>query len=125
MTRLSSGQRAWEIYATVGAIHNDVGAQHCLPYWRPPFGDYNATVVAQMRGYGLSTVTWNVDPRDWSSPGVQTIVDRVLSAAQPGSIILLHDGYFHRQETAQALPLIIQGLQSRGLVPVTLPKLLS
>jgi chitooligosaccharide deacetylase len=125
MTRLTAGQRAWEIYATVRAIHNDLSPQYCLPYWRPPFGDYNGTVVTQMRGFGLNTVTWSVDPRDWSSPGVQTIVDRVLTTAQPGSIILLHDGYFHRQQTAQALPLIIQGLQSRGLVPATLPQLLS
>jgi peptidoglycan/xylan/chitin deacetylase (PgdA/CDA1 family) len=124
MTKLTPAARAWELASTANAIHNALGANYCLPYWRPPFGDYNGAVVAQTTAMGLTTVTWNVDPQDWSSPGVPTIVDRVLSAAKPGSIILLHDGYFHRQQTSEALPLIIQGLHDRGLKPVTLPQLL-
>jgi peptidoglycan-N-acetylglucosamine deacetylase len=124
MTKLTPAARAWELASTANAIHNALGANYCLPYWRPPFGDYNGAVVAQTTAMGLTTVTWSVDPQDWSSPGVPTIVDRVLSAAKPGSIILLHDGYFHRQQTFEALPLIIQGLHDRGLKPVTLPQLL-
>ncbi|HEY7019671.1 MAG TPA: polysaccharide deacetylase family protein [Ktedonobacterales bacterium] len=124
MTKLTPAARAWELASTANAIHNALGANYCLPYWRPPFGDYNGAVVAQTTAMGLTTVTWSVDPQDWSSPGVPTIVDRVLSAAKPGSIILLHDGYFHRQQTSEALPLIIQGLHDRGLKPVTLPQLL-
>lgn len=125
MTKLTTPQRVWEISATADAIHNVLGANYCIPYWRPPFGDYNAEVVAQAQEMGLSTITWNVDPQDWSAPGVQVIVDRVLSAAQPGSIILLHDGYFNRQQTAQALPLIISGLKKRHLTPVTIPQLMA
>ncbi len=125
MTKLSLDARAWELAHTAQAIHADLGPNYCLPYWRPPFGDYNADVIAQMRAMRLTTITWDVDPRDWSSPGVQTIVDRVLAGAHPGAIILLHDGYFHRGETAHALPLIIQGLRDRGFVPVTLPQLLA
>jgi peptidoglycan/xylan/chitin deacetylase (PgdA/CDA1 family) len=124
MTKLTPAARAWELASTANAIHNALGPTYCLPYWRPPFGDYNAAVVAQTTAMGLTTVTWSVDPQDWSSPGVQTIVDRVLSAAKPGSIILLHDGYFHRQQTSEALPLIIKGLHDRKLTPVTLPQLL-
>jgi peptidoglycan/xylan/chitin deacetylase (PgdA/CDA1 family) len=125
MTKLSPEQRQWELAATAQALHNALGANYCLPFWRPPFGDYNADVVTQARSLGLSTVTWDVDPRDWSAPGVKVIVDRVLSAAHPGAIILLHDGYRNRWQTAQALPLIIKGLKRRGLIPVTLPDLLA
>ena len=125
MTKLSTAQRVWEISSTVDAIHNVLGADYCIRYWRPPFGDYNAEVVAQAQEMGLSTVTWNVDPQDWSAPSVQVIVDRVLSAAQPGCIILLHDGYFNRQQTAEALPLIIAGLRKRHLIPVTIPQLMA
>lgn len=125
MTKLTTEQRVWEISSTADAIHNVLGADYCIPYWRPPFGDYNDEVVAQAREMGLTTVTWNLDPQDWSAPGVQVIVDRVLSAVQPGSIILLHDGYFNRQQTAEALPLIIAGLRKRHLIPVTLPQLLA
>lgn len=125
MTKLTPAQRAWEVASTAQAIHAALGAHYCLRYWRPPFGDYNSQVVAQTQAMGLTTVTWSVDPQDWSNPGVSVIVQRVLSAARPGSIILLHDGYFNRNETAQALPQIIQGLRARGLVPVTLPQLLA
>src|SRR5262249_1519976 len=92
--------------------------------WRPPFGDYNNAVVAQATAMGLSTITWDVDPQDWSSPGVSVIVSRVLSSVHSGAIVLMHDGYFFRQQTAQALPLIIRGLKRRGYRLVTLPTLL-
>jgi peptidoglycan/xylan/chitin deacetylase (PgdA/CDA1 family) len=125
MTRLTPQQREWELAATAQAIHNVLGANYCLPYWRPPFGDYNDVVVSQARSLGLSTVTWDVDPRDWSAPGVKVIVERVLAAVHAGAIILLHDGYHSRWQTAQALPLIIKGLKRRGYIPVTLPVLLA
>lgn len=125
MTKLSTQQRQWELAATAQAIHNALGADYCLRYWRPPFGDYNDAVVALARSLGLSTVTWDVDPQDWSNPGVKTIVNRVLSAVHPGAIILMHDGYQNRAETAAALPLIIRGLKRRGYTPVTLPVLLA
>ncbi len=125
MTTLSAQQRQWELAATAQAIHAVLGADYCLPFWRPPFGAYDDAVLSQARSLGLSTVTWDVDPQDWSAPGVSVIVDRVLSAVHPGAIILLHDGYSSRWQTAEALPLIIRGLKRRGYVPVTLPQLLA
>jgi peptidoglycan/xylan/chitin deacetylase (PgdA/CDA1 family) len=125
MTTLSSQQREWELAATARAIHAALGANYCLRFWRPPFGAYNDAVVSQARSLGLSTVTWDLDPQDWTAPGVQTIVARVLSRVHPGAIILLHDGYSSRWQTAQALPLIIKGLKRRGFVPVTLAQLVA
>jgi peptidoglycan-N-acetylglucosamine deacetylase len=125
MTKLSRQQREWELAATAQAIHDVLGADYCLPFWRPPFGAYDDAVLTQARSLGLSTVTWDDDPQDWSDPGVNTIVNRVLSAVHPGAIILLHDGYRSRWQTAQALPLIIKGLKRRGYVLVTLPTLLA
>ncbi|HEY7985115.1 MAG TPA: polysaccharide deacetylase family protein [Ktedonobacterales bacterium] len=125
MTGLAPASRAWELAATAQAIHNDLGANYCLPYWRPPFGDYNSDILAQTQGMGLATVTWSVDPADYNAPGVQTIVDRVLASARPGSIILLHDGYFFRWQTAQALPAIITGLRAKGFILATLPQVLA
>jgi peptidoglycan-N-acetylglucosamine deacetylase len=125
MTQLSPDARAWELAHTAQAIHNVLGPSYCLPYWRPPFGDFNDDVLAQTRQMGLTTVTWGVVPLDFQSPGVQVIVDRVLARVHPGAIVLLHDGYFHRGETAHALPQIIQGLHDRGLQPVTVPQLLT
>jgi peptidoglycan/xylan/chitin deacetylase (PgdA/CDA1 family) len=129
MTKLTPSARARELSATANAIHAALGPHYCLPYWRPPYGAYDASVVAQAQAMGLTTVTWSVDPQDWSGPGVSVIVQRVLSRVQPGSIILLHDGvyggYYSRWQTVQALPQIIRGLRARGLRPVTLAYLLA
>jgi peptidoglycan/xylan/chitin deacetylase (PgdA/CDA1 family) len=40
---------------------------------------------------GLSTILWNVDPRDWSRPGTDKIIQSVLDTTHNGSIILMHD----------------------------------
>ena len=34
---------------------------------------------------------WSVDPRDWETNNVNTIVSRILNGARDGSIILMHD----------------------------------
>jgi peptidoglycan/xylan/chitin deacetylase (PgdA/CDA1 family) len=124
MPTLSAADREWQLGATANAIHQVLGANYCLPYWRPPYGDYNNDILAQTYGYGLTTIVWNDDPADWSAPGVSTIVSRVLGQIHGGSIVLMHDGPVFRWQTNAALPQILAGLKQRGLVPVTIPQLL-
>jgi peptidoglycan/xylan/chitin deacetylase (PgdA/CDA1 family) len=125
LTKLSASRISHELTSTVGQIHRALGTGYCVRYFRPPYGAYNGTVLGQARAAGLTAILWNVDPRDWSRPGTQTIVNRVLSQVRAGSIILLHDGPSNRQQTAAALPGILAGLRARGLTPVTLPQLLA
>lgn len=94
----------------------------CL--FRPPGGAVNSTVVAAAGADGLRTITWDVDPADWSLPGTSAIYSRVVSAAQPGSIILMHDGGGPRSETLAALPAIIDTLRARGYHFETVTELL-
>lgn len=124
MPTLTPSQRAWQLAATAQQLHADLGANVCLWLWRPPYGDYNSTIIAQAGSFGLTTIMWNDDPADWSQPGTTTIVNRVLSNVRPGSIILLHDGPAGRAQTLAALPGILAGLRQRGLTPVSLPQLL-
>lgn len=93
-------------------------------YFRPPYGELNATILTQARRLGLSPIMWNVDPRDWSLPGSATIITRVLTTVDDGSIILLHDGGGNRAQTIAALPTIISTLQERGFRFVTVQQLL-
>ncbi len=90
------------------------------PYFRPPFGSFDALVLkaAGSAGY-LRTMIWDVDPQDWADPGVSVIVDRVLSHAHPGMIVVLHV----KPQTAAALPSILRGLASRGLHQASLTEL--
>lgn len=79
--------------------------------FRPPFGAQNPIVRNVATSQGLSIDLWSVDPRDWMQPGASVVRDRVLSAAQPGSVVLLHALY---KDTLDALPSIIEGLRARG-----------
>jgi peptidoglycan/xylan/chitin deacetylase (PgdA/CDA1 family) len=73
---------------------------------------------------GLATVTWNVDPRDWTLPGAGAIEARVLGQVRPGSIVLSHDGGGPRGQTLAAYPHIIEALRRRGYRFETVPQLL-
>ena len=109
-SRLERDNHAWWSVARASAT----------PFFRPPYGAYDSsTVTAAGRAGYAAIVLWDVDPRDWSSPGVSAIIDRVDSGTRPGSIVLMHVV----PETAAALPTIISRLQARRLRPSTLPEL--
>ena len=125
MTTLSAAGVQAQFANTIATVRDAIGPSDCHWFWRPPYGSYNAYVVSQAQGFGLTTVTWDDDPADWSRPGVQVIAARVLAYIHPGAIVLMHDGPALRDQTAAALPIILQGLKDRGLQPVTLPRLLA
>jgi peptidoglycan/xylan/chitin deacetylase (PgdA/CDA1 family) len=70
---------------------------------RPPYNAWNQTVLDQIAERGLTTMSYSVDPRDWSLPGTQAIVDAVVGAAFPGAVVDMHDGGGNRSETVAAL----------------------
>jgi peptidoglycan-N-acetylglucosamine deacetylase len=84
--------------------------------FRPPGGAASPAVTAAAQELGDRTVLWSVDSADWQ-PGVTSdqLVQRVLAAARPGAIVLLHDGGGNRSATVAALPAIIDGLRRLGL----------
>ncbi len=93
--------------------------------FRPPYGSFNGTTIAQLHRLKMLMVLWSVDTDDYEQPGVATIVQRALAGAHPGAIILMHDAGGTRTETVEALPIIIRELRAKGLKPVTVPQLLS
>jgi peptidoglycan-N-acetylglucosamine deacetylase len=93
--------------------------------FRPPYGSFNAVTLRELRKLHLLMVLWSADTDDYEQPGVQTIVQRAMEGAHPGAIILLHDAGGQRQQTVEALPLIIKGLRERGYRLVTVPRLLA
>jgi peptidoglycan/xylan/chitin deacetylase (PgdA/CDA1 family) len=81
---------------------------------RPPYDAFNATVLDQIAERGLTTMSYSIDPRDWTLPGVGAIVDNVVGAAFPGAVVDMHDAGGDRSETVAALPQIITQLEARG-----------
>jgi peptidoglycan/xylan/chitin deacetylase (PgdA/CDA1 family) len=104
------------------AIQHASGLRPCL--FRPPYGVLTPDLVQRARVAGMTTAKWTVDPADWTHPGADLIRERVLAAAGPGAIVILHDNIETHGQTLQALPGILTGLQARGLQMVTISRLL-
>jgi peptidoglycan-N-acetylglucosamine deacetylase len=118
---LSDSQVAWQLQTTQDAIRSASGSP--THWFRPPYGAVDQRVSSIAASLGLQTVVWSVDPKDWTLPGADAIASRVLSAIQPGSIVIMHDGGGNRSESVAALATILPALESRGYRTVTLDDL--
>ena len=58
-------------------------------FLRPPMGLFSKRVLDNVEAAGYRTVVGNVYPRDPHLPGKEKILNRVLSRAIKGSIIIL------------------------------------
>jgi peptidoglycan/xylan/chitin deacetylase (PgdA/CDA1 family) len=56
-------------------------------------------------------IQWNVDSLDWKEISADEITDKVVNKVTNGSIVLFHNAALH---TPEALPEIIETLQSKG-----------
>lgn len=93
-------------------------------FYRPPGGALSPDIVATARKHGETVLYWKVDPADWKRPPVLAIVANVVSHAEPGAIVLLHDGGGDRANTVAALPIIIDQLRAAGyqfVLPTPVP----
>jgi peptidoglycan/xylan/chitin deacetylase (PgdA/CDA1 family) len=93
--------------------------------FRPPYGSYDDATFTELKRLGMLMVLWTVDSQDYRRPGVRQIVDRVVSGAKPGAIMLLHDGGGDRSQTVAAIPRIVKRLRAKHYHLVTLPRLLA
>ena len=118
---MSGGVRG-QLQSTIQAIRSVSGYTPCV--FRPPDGYYDGSIVQTAASLGLATIMWQVDPSDYTLPGVGAIEQRVLTHVSPGSIVLSHDGGGPRFQTLAAYPHIIRALRARGYRFVTVPELL-
>jgi peptidoglycan/xylan/chitin deacetylase (PgdA/CDA1 family) len=111
-----------DLATTSDLIESATHFRPCL--FRPPDGAVDQAVIDAAGEAGMTTVTWDVDPGDWSNPGSDAVYSRVLDAVRPGSIVVLHDGGGNRADTLAALPRIIEALRRRGYRFATVSELL-
>lgn len=119
MTKLDMEKSVSEIISCNKKIEKVTGITPTL--LRPPYGDYNNTVIEAVRSQKMQTIQWDVDSLDWKNPTPQEISKRVLSSVQNGSIILFHND---AKNTPTALPGIIEELQNQGYTLVTVNDLI-
>lgn len=94
------------------AIHKVTGRVPTL--FRAPYGAWSPAVLQHCAQTGMTPLDWSVDPRDWSRPGVASIVRNILDNTRAGSIILEHDGGGDRSQTVAALKIVLPRLLAAG-----------
>jgi peptidoglycan/xylan/chitin deacetylase (PgdA/CDA1 family) len=99
-----------------------------VPYWRPPYGAYDAAVLDGAASVGYTTTAmWDVDTIDWrhvddGGPTAAEIAAKVVDGTRTGSVVLMHLGGWN---TRNALPWMLQQLRTqRDLVPTSLSDVL-
>jgi peptidoglycan/xylan/chitin deacetylase (PgdA/CDA1 family) len=101
-----------QMHRATGAIHQVTGKVPTL--FRAPYGAWSPTVLQQCAKTRMTPLDWSVDPRDWSRPGVASIVRTIMRNTRSGSIILEHDGGGNRAETVAALKIVLPRLLAAG-----------
>ncbi len=118
MSQLSKEQCIEEIMKPHEKVKELTGIEMTL--FRPPYGDYNNTLIEAVNESGYHCVQWDVDSLDWKDYGVDSIINTVVNHKHlgNGSIILCHNG---AKFTAQALEAMITGLKEKGytIVPIS------
>ncbi|NLI90239.1 MAG: polysaccharide deacetylase family protein [Epulopiscium sp.] len=91
-----------------------------MDLFRPPFGEYNNTVMEALKECGYYIIQWDVDSLDWKEYGLENLIDTVVNHKNlgDGSIVLMHN---NAKYTKDALDSIIVGLKEQGyeLVPIS------
>jgi len=114
---LSSAERAEELRITEAAVEAIAGYD-MRPYFRPPYGDYDDSVIADLQANGYTVnVMWAVDSLGWNGLSAEEITTRTIDGTVPGAIHLFHVGA--ASADAEALPAIIDGLRALGYQFVT------
>jgi peptidoglycan/xylan/chitin deacetylase (PgdA/CDA1 family) len=121
MTRLGVEAALANVQRAEGIISAASG-KRCR-WMRPPYG---ATTAAQRKALldaGYSIALWSVDTEDWKKPGADVIYRRIMAGAEPGAIVLCHDGGGDRAQTLAALARAVPDLTAQGYQLVTLSEL--
>lgn len=118
MSELNTTEQKQELQSVTDKVKELTGYDMFL--FRPPYGDYNSTLINTAYSLNYYPIQWSVDSLDWKDYGVDNIIKTVTThkALDNGAIILMHNG---AKYTAQALESVITNLQNQGytLVPIS------
>ncbi|MCY0875565.1 MAG: polysaccharide deacetylase family protein [Firmicutes bacterium] len=121
LTRSSVHDLVWEVQSTSDLIHDISG---CRPrFFRPPYGDTDASVEEQIALLGYQSILWSVDSTDWSGISGPEVAARVIPHLHPGAIVLHHSAG-HVAGTVAALPYLIEVTRALGYEYVRLEDML-
>ncbi|MFF0023876.1 polysaccharide deacetylase family protein [Streptomyces sp. NPDC004082] len=117
---LTSRQVSEEVLRADRAIRRASGAEP-LPFFRFPYSATTPRGISDVNALGYADIEFTVDTNGYLGTArgmtVQKVVDRVLDGLSPGEIVQMHVGTSDGRGApldVQALPRIIDAVQSRG-----------
>lgn len=97
-----------------------------IAYFRAPGGNFTKDLVRLAKQMGMTSIYWQVDPRDWehkkeeSAPAhVDRLIHDIKRDTRPGAIVLSHDN--KQPTTIEAYKALLPWLKDRFLL-VPLPR---
>lgn len=116
MASLTEGQIREELRRCSDLVKSITGQPTTL--FRPPYGEYNDSVVRVSRQEGYECVQWNVDSLDWKNISSEDMVRRCTKDVNPGDIVLFHND---SKYILEALPAILEYYTQKGykIIPVS------
>lgn len=91
---LTEDERIDELMGAAVAIEEATGGYETAPFWRPPYGDYDAEGQQLLADYGYDyTLYWTCDSLAWTGTTPEEIAEKCgpdQPGGGPGAIILMH-----------------------------------
>jgi len=119
MSTLSRARATVEIEKTQKLLKESLGVTN--KWFAPPSGDFDQETVEIASSLGLKTVLWTVDTVDWRNPSPESIVAKITSKAEAGTLVLMHP----TASSSKALKAMIRGIKAKGLQLGTVSQTLS
>jgi peptidoglycan/xylan/chitin deacetylase (PgdA/CDA1 family) len=119
---LSRTERRAQLDEAEDVIRTATGADP-RPWFRPPYGDYDEGVLADVSSAGYRyVIMWSIDSLGWQGLTPTDVAARTVAALEPGAIVLMHVG--SASTDVGALPAVLDAVERRGLEPVTIADLI-
>lgn len=93
--------------------------------FRPPYGTKSVGLIWELYRADYRMILWDISDVGMSKATPEGYASAVLSQAAPGSIMSLNMMGPDGANARKALPLILDGLEEKGLRPVTVSELLN
>lgn len=120
---MTKEQLADELTRTENLIR-DLTGYELKPWFRPPYGDYDATTLTWLNELGYPyTAMWTCDTRGWAGWDARKIVDYCTSVPLEDDIILMHVGASAAGDY-EALPELIRYYRDNGYAFVSVDQMI-
>lgn len=121
LSLMSADEQRQEVEKGFSAIAEALGHEpsHVM---RAPGGNFPTEVWSNVCDLVDADIRWDIDTTDWSKPGKDVIVEKIMKAT-PGDIVLMHDGGGDRSQTLEALRSALPKLKKEGWRFITIDEL--